>query len=66
MFQYKEEVSVVVIDLSSAHFWDVSAVEALNKVSDKLRKNGIEVEIVGLNSASATIISRVLGETVAK
>lgn len=66
VFQYKEEVSVVVIDLSSAHFWDVSAVEALNKVSDKLRKNGIEVEIVGLNSASATIISRVLGETVAK
>ena len=31
-----------------------------------LSKNGIEVEIVGLNSASTTIISKILGETVVK
>jgi SulP family sulfate permease len=30
VFNYKEEVSVVVIDLTNAHFWDVSAVDAMN------------------------------------
>ncbi|MEM6338597.1 MAG: SulP family inorganic anion transporter, partial [Pseudomonadota bacterium] len=64
IFNYKENISIVVIDLSDAHFWDVSAVDALNKISDKLKKNGIKVEIIGLNAASATIISKVLGQKV--
>ena len=64
IFDYKENISIVVIDLSDAHFWDVSAVDALNKISDKLKKNNIKVEIIGLNAASATIISKVLGHQV--
>ncbi len=64
IFNYKEKISIAVIDLSDAHFWDVSAVDALNKISDKLKKNGIKVEIIGLNAASATIISKVLGQQV--
>lgn len=64
VFNYKDNISTVVIDLSNAHFWDVSAVDALNKISDKLKKNGIEVEIVGLNAASATIITKVLGKKI--
>ncbi len=64
VFDYKENISIVVIDLSDAHFWDVSAVDALNKISDKLKKNNIKVEIIGLNAASATIISKVLGHQV--
>jgi sulfate permease, SulP family len=64
VFNYKEKVSVVEIDLTNAHFWDVSAVDALNKISDKLSKNGIKVEIIGLNQASTTIINKVQGEAV--
>ena len=60
VFQYKEKMSAVVIDLSNAHFWDVYAVDALNKAAEKLRKNGVKVEIIGLESASATIISKVV------
>ena len=64
VFQYKEKMSTVVIDLSNAHFWDVYAVDALHKATEKLRKNGVEVEVIGLESASATIISKVMEDKV--
>ena len=57
-FDFKEAVSVVVIDLSRAHFWDITAVEALDKVVIKFRREGTEVQVVGLNDASETIIDR--------
>jgi SulP family sulfate permease len=41
-----------------AHFWDISAVAALDKAVIKLRREGTEVEILGLNEASATMIDR--------
>lgn len=48
----------VVIDVSRAHFWDVTAVAALDKVVQRLRHHGCEVEVVGLNEASAVLIDR--------
>ncbi|MCO1333646.1 SulP family inorganic anion transporter [Microbulbifer sp. OS29] len=57
-FDFKEVVDTVVIDLSRAHFWDVSAVNALDKVVLKFRREGAEVELVGLNEASDTIVDR--------
>jgi SulP family sulfate permease len=48
----------VVIDVSHAHFWDLSAVGALDKVVLKYRREGTAVEIIGLNEASATIVDR--------
>ena len=57
-FDFKEAVDKVVIDLSRAHFWDITAVAALDKVVIKLRREGAEVEIRGLNEASATIVDR--------
>ena len=48
----------VVINLDRAHFWDVSAVAALDKVVIKFRREGTETEIIGLNKASKTIIDR--------
>lgn len=57
-FDFKEAVDKVVIDLSRAHFWDITAVAALDKVVIKFRREGTEVEIVGLNEASATIVDR--------
>lgn len=57
-FDFKENIDKVIIDLTRAHFWDVSAVYALDKSVLKLRKEGKEVEIIGQNEASSTIIDR--------
>lgn len=55
---FKEVVDYVVLDVSAAHFWDISAVGALDKVVIKLRRAGKTVDVVGLNAASATMIGR--------
>jgi SulP family sulfate permease len=57
-FDFKEAVDKVIIDLSRAHFWDITAVAALDKVVIKLRREGTDVEVLGLNQASATIVDR--------
>jgi len=57
-FDFKEAVDKVVIDLSRAHFWDITAVGALDKVVIKFRREGADVEVIGLNEASATIVDR--------
>jgi SulP family sulfate permease len=57
-FDLKESVSRVVIDLTRAHFWDITAVGALDKVVLKFRRDGADVEVIGLNEASATIVDR--------
>ncbi len=46
------------IDLTHAHFWDISAVSSLDKVVIKFRREGADVELIGLNEASSTIIDR--------
>ncbi len=57
-FNFKEAVSKVIIDLSRAHFWDISAVHALDMAVVKFRREGAEVEVIGLNEASETIVDR--------
>lgn len=57
-FDFREVVENVVIDLSRAHFWDISAVGALDKVVVKFRREGADVQLIGLNEASATIVDR--------
>lgn len=57
-FDLKETVESVVIDVSRAHFWDITAVGALDSVVVKFRREGTEVEVLGLNEASATLVDR--------
>ncbi len=57
-FNFKEALSEVVIDLSRAHFWDISAVYSLDMAVAKFRREGSEVHVVGLNEASETIVDR--------
>jgi SulP family sulfate permease len=57
-FDFGEVIEKVVIDVRQAHFWDISAVAALDKAVIKLRRDGTEVEVLGLNEASATMIDR--------
>ena len=48
----------VTIDVSAAHFWDISGVGALDKVVARLRRDGSEVEVIGYNKASADLVDR--------
>src|SRR5699024_2952631 len=57
-FDYKESVKKVTIDLSRAHFWDITAVQALDRAVIKFRREGTQVELIGINEASATIVDR--------
>lgn len=57
-FDYKEVTERVRIDVSRAHFWDITAISALDKVILKFRREATEVEVVGLNEASATMVDR--------
>ena len=57
-FDFKEVIDKVVIDVSRAHFWDITAVSALDKVVVKFRREGTDVEVVGLNEASATMVDK--------
>ncbi len=57
-FQDESGTQAVLIDVSAAHFWDISGVGALDKVVAKLRAQGVAVEVVGYNRASADLIDR--------
>ncbi|MEI9891172.1 MAG: sodium-independent anion transporter [Caulobacteraceae bacterium] len=53
-----EPVERMVIDVTQAHFWDISAVGALDKVVLKGRRRRIAMDVVGLNDASSTMVDR--------
>ena len=55
-FDMKEKLHKVTIDLTHAHFWDVTAVAALDKVVLKFRREGAQVEVIGMNDATKTIV----------
>ncbi len=57
-FDLKEVLERVTIDVSRAHFWDLSAVGALDTVVMKFRREGTEVQVIGLDEASATMVDR--------
>ncbi len=57
-FDFREALDKVIIDLSRAHFWDISAVSALDKVVIKFRRDGADVQLIGLNDATSTIVDR--------
>jgi len=57
-FDFKEAVDKVVIDVHRAHFWDITGVAALDKVVIRLRREGADVSIIGLNEASETLLDK--------
>ncbi|WP_137680091.1 SulP family inorganic anion transporter [Aurantiacibacter suaedae] len=48
----------VVIDVTKAHFWDISAIGSLDKVVERMRRHGRSVQVVGLNQASADLVDK--------
>jgi SulP family sulfate permease len=57
-FDFREVPERVVIDVSAAHIWDISSVQALDMAVLKFRRDGAEVEITGMNAASETLMDR--------
>jgi SulP family sulfate permease len=57
-FDFKEALEKVTIDLSAAHFWDITAVSALDTAVIKFRREGAQVDVVGMNEASATVVDK--------
>ncbi len=61
-FEYADDPDRVVIDLSASHVWDASTVAALDGIVTKYGRKGKEVQIVGLDTASASIHDRLSGQ----
>src|SRR6056297_187295 len=57
-FDFREALDRVVIDVSRAHIWDISSVQALDMAILKLRREGADVQVVGMNKASETLVDK--------
>ncbi len=57
-FDFKEALDKVTIDLSQSHIWDISSVASLDMAVLKFRREGADVEVIGLNTASETIVDK--------
>jgi sulfate permease, SulP family len=58
IFNYKEEVKRVEINLSRSHIWDDSAVAAVDKIVSKFEANGVQVDVTGLNEDSTELVGK--------
>lgn len=57
-FDFREGLARIRIDLTHAHIWDLTGVNAVDRTVLKFRKEGSEVEVVGMNEASVTIMDK--------
>jgi len=57
-FDFKEALDKVIIDVSRAHIWDISSVQALDMAILKFRRDGAEVDVIGMNEATETIVDK--------
>ena len=57
-FDHHESLEKVTIDISRAHIWDISSVAAFDMVVLKFRRDGAEVDVIGMNEASETIVDK--------
>lgn len=60
-FDYNDAAPKVVIDLTDAHVWDSSAVATLDVIVARFASRGISVEVVGLNTHSEALHTRLTG-----
>lgn len=58
-FDFNEQLKHVSIDLSQAHIWDITSVNMLKSVQAKFEAKQIQVQLIGMNEASRTLIDQV-------
>jgi SulP family sulfate permease len=59
LFDYRNDPETIIIDFSSSHVWDHSAVTAIAKAISKYQQIGKKVTIVGLNEESKRLVEQV-------
>ncbi|QQZ08341.1 SulP family inorganic anion transporter [Heyndrickxia vini] len=57
-FNFNDDVETIIIDVTEAHIWDDSAVGAIDKVILKYREKNKQIDIIGLNKASSSLIDK--------
>jgi SulP family sulfate permease len=57
-FDFKEPLERVTLDVSQAHFWDLTAVATFDRVILKFRREGAEVTLLGMNQESDWLVGR--------
>jgi len=58
-FEHHGHPSRVEIDMTEAHLWDLTGAAAVDKVVFRYRRQGAEVNLIGMNEATTTLIGRV-------
>jgi SulP family sulfate permease len=61
-FDYADPTPHVLIDLTDAHVWDSSAVATLDTIVARFSARGVTAEVVGLNSHSQALHTRLTGQ----
>jgi SulP family sulfate permease len=57
-FDFKEAPERWSSTCPAGHIWDISRWQALDMAILKFRRDGAEVEVIGLNEASETLVDR--------
>lgn len=57
-FKTDEQTKKVILDFSEAHIWDDSAVAAIDKVVLRMKDQGIDVDLIGLNESSWKLVEK--------
>ena len=58
-FEHHGQPTQVTIDMADAHLWDLTGVAAVDKVVFRYRRQGAQVEVIGMNAAGRTLIEQV-------
>jgi len=58
-FEHHGHPKRVEIDMTDAHLWDLTGVAAVDKVVFRYRRQGAQVEVIGMNQAARTLVDQV-------
>lgn len=58
-FEHHGNPRRVEIDMTETHLWDLTGVAAVDKVVFRYRRQGAEVQLVGMNQAAQTLVDQV-------
>ena len=58
-FEHHGHPTRVEIDMTDAHLWDLTGVAAVDKVVFRYRRQGAQVEVIGMNAAGQTLVDKV-------
>lgn len=58
-FEHHGHPKRVEIDMTEAHLWDLTGVAAVDKVVFRYRRQGAELEVIGMTQAGRKLIDRV-------